>query len=202
MSDFKRMRIRGVELKWPRLDQCYRYDPMFKREDGGRGKSVPAAPEEQSAAWEVTLNLPEKRGKDLYSRCEAHFKARKPGEEFGGVWGYKEITGDELIMNFTVSKKGKNAKGKINEAPEVLDLNGQPLENRAIYSGSTGDVYFAMFPSLNPSAGKEGISLYLDKIVVINPIYGGDDYDDLDDEDGIPSGASSDPSDLEDEIPF
>jgi len=202
MSDFKRMRVQGVELKWPRLDQTYRYDPQFKKEDGTRGKNVPCEPGEDRASWSVVMNLDEKRGKALYAKCEEHFKARKPDEKFGDVWGYKEIQGDSLSMQFSVAKKGKNAKGKINDAPEVLDAQGAPLENRSIYSGSTGDVYFAIYPAFNPSAGSEGISLILDKIVVTNPVYGGDDYDDLDDG-GTPAGSKPGASnDYDDEIPF
>jgi hypothetical protein len=201
MSDFKRMRIKGVELKWPKLDQLYRYDPTFKREDGGRGKSVPAQADEERAEWSVTMSLPEKRGKALFAKCKEHFETRKPGEEFGGVWGYKELNGDDLILDYTASKKAKNSKGKYNEQPEVLDANDQPLANRSIYSGSTGDVYFAIFTAFNPSERKEGISIILDKVIVTNPIYGGGDYDDLDDEAPAPKSKSSS-TEYDDEIPF
>lgn len=201
MSDFKRMRITDVELKWPRLDQCYRFDPMFKKDDGTLGKNVPCQPGDDRAGWSVTMSLPEKRGKALYKKCEDHFKARKPDEEFGGVWGYKEITGEELRMDFTVGRKGKTAKGVINEAPTVVDVDGRPLENRAIYSGSRGDLYFAIFPSLNPSARKMGISLILDRVVVVDALYGGDDYDDLDETPGAASQQGSNPE-FDDEIPF
>ena len=188
-------------MSWPKLDKLYRYDPTFKHDDGRRGKSVPADIEEQGAAWSVTMRLPEKRGKALYNKCKEHFAASKPGEDFADVWGYKEVQGDELQFLFTVKRNGKTSKGKLNQAPLVLDANGDPLEDPAIYSGSTGDVYFKIFPSYNPSERKEGISLLLDKVVVTNPLYGGDDYDDIDD--GAPGSAPASKSDdYDDEIPF
>jgi hypothetical protein len=202
MSDFKRMRISGVELMWPRLDKLYRYDPTVKRDDGKRGGNVEATADEDRAQWSVTMKLPEKRGKLLYEKCKEHFKARKPDDEFGDVWGYKEVNGDELSMLFTVALKAKTAKGKYNEAPAVTDELGEDLPNKVIWSGSTADVYFTIYPAYNPSEKKEGISLRLERVVVTNPIYGGDDYDDLDETPSAAPAKGKVSDDYDDEIPF
>jgi hypothetical protein len=202
MSDFKPMRVPGVELLWPRLDKLYRFDPTHKREDGGRGANVPATADEDRANWSVTMKLPEKRGKLLYEKCKDHFKARKPDDDFGDVWGYKESAGDELNMLFTVTLKAKTSKGKFNEAPAVTDELGEDLLNKAIWSGSTADVYFKIYPAYNPSEKKEGISLMLDRVVVTNPIYGGDDYDDLDETPSAAATKGKVSDDYDDEIPF
>lgn len=206
MTEFKRMRMQMVELLYPRLDQLYRYDPTFKRDDGGRGKSVAATANEQGANWSVGINLDEKRGKLLYKKCEDHFKACKPDEKFGGVWGYKEINGDELRLVFTAKRNAKNAKGKENEAPGMdVDEAGNALPDRAIKSGSKGDVYFAMYPAFNPSAdggkGAEGISLYLSNLVVWDPQYGSNDFEDVD-ETPAASSAPKSSNQYDDEIPF
>ena len=52
-----------------------------------------------------------------------------------------------------------------------------------------------------PSERKEGISIILDKVIVTNPVYGGGDYDDLDDEAPAPKSKSSS-TEYDDEIPF
>lgn len=204
MSDFKQMRMRQVEFIYPRFDQLYRYDPTFKRDDGNRGKSVPATADELNANWSVGLNLDETRGKALYKKCEEHFKACQPDQKFGGVWGYKEVqTDDGLRLHFTIKRKAKNAKGQLNDAPSIdADAMGNSLENLSIRSGSKGDAYFAIHPAFNPSAnggkGAEGISLYFSSLVVWEPQYGSDDFEDVD---GVTSQLDVDHP-FDDEIPF
>ena len=204
MSDFKRMRMQQVEFIYPRFDQLYRYDPTFKREDGGKGKSVPATADEMNANWSVGLLLDETRGKALYKKCEEHFKACQPDEKFAGIWGYKELeTDDGLRMIFRIKRNAKNAKGKLNDPPSVdADEMGNPLTDLSISKGSKGDAYFAMHPAFNPSAnggkGGEGISLYFSSLVVWDPQYGSQDFEDVD---GVSRPPKTDQI-FDDEIPF
>jgi len=204
MSDFKPFRVQQVEFIYPRFDQLYRYDPTFKRDNGKRGKSVPANADEPNANWSVGLNLDEKRGKALYKKCEEHFKACQPDQKFGGVWGYKEVqTDDGLRLHFTIKRKAKNKRGEYVEAPAIqADAKGNSLENLSIRSGSKGDAYFGMHPAFNSrendGKGAEGISLYFQRLVVWDPQYGSEDFEDLD---GVASTLDVDLP-FDDEVPF
>ena len=78
MSDFKEHLLTGVELSNPRLNQIYRYDPQFKREDGGMGKSIPANADELKAGWAVGIVMEKAEATEFWNVAKAHFKDRMP----------------------------------------------------------------------------------------------------------------------------
>ena len=62
-------------------------------------------------------------------------------------------------MQFSVAKKGKNTKGKINEAPEVLDAQGAPWRTARSILARLATCISRSFQRSTPALGVKGISL-------------------------------------------
>ena len=122
MSDFKEHLLTGVEYSNPRLNQIYRYDPQFKREDGGMGKSIPATADEHNAGWAVGIVMDKAEATEFWNVAKAHFKERMPKEKFAAIHSYRDL--DDGRIRFTAKR---NAKSKIKNAIWVFDL---PIKNQ------------------------------------------------------------------------
>ena len=199
MSDFKKIKISNVEFKYPRLDKLYRYDATIKNEETGKmGKSVASEPDEQGSNWSCGFHLPKERSTALWDKCVAHFRDRQGSKiEFKTIAGSKEQEDGSIV--FRAKRNAKNKKGQLSEQPKILNGNGKELENKAILSGSRGNITVGIFPANNPNAGGMGISMWLLNVEVTDPQYGYDDAEDLDD---VNPEVGLITDDFDDEIPF
>ena len=164
--DFMSFNVRGVEFMYPKLDSTYRYIAAEKRSD----KCAQTA---QGAKWSVTFAPSKAEGEALLETLKKHYAecrvrdAKRPA--FGRVFGSKVL--DDGRISFSASRNGQNARDELNPAPEVVDAKTLPLENRAIWTGSTGNLILSAVPQTDPD-GVGGIKLLLTKVQVVNPVYG------------------------------
>lgn len=211
---FKKIVLKDVELQYPRLDATYRFNSQEQR-------SEQCSPSAQGAAWSVSWTLSHEDAKALHTDLVAHYNECKSRDTtlpaFSKVFGMKKL--DSGIVSFRAKKNGTNRKGEQNVGPTVIGGDKQPLADRAIWSGSKGTLRFIAFPSKSPQ-GEGGISLLLDAVQVLEPVYGDaggmDDFELIgsapaapaDDPFGLPpiqetpKPAPAAAFDMEDEIPF
>ena len=164
--DFMSFNVRGVEFMYPKLDSTYRYISAESRSD----KCAQNAP---GAKWSITFAPSKADGEALLETLKKHYEecrvrdAKRP--VFGRVFGSKVL--DDGRISFSASRNGLSTKGEPNAAPEVVDAKTLPLENRAIWTGSTGNLILSAVPQTDPK-GVGGIKLLLTKVQVVNPVYG------------------------------
>ncbi len=172
---FKKIMIRNVEFKWPRLNATYRYNSAEKR-------SEEAAPTAQGAAYSINWEMGEQEAKKLYSELKAHYEAHK-SEPFQKVFGMKKLENGNY--EFKAKRNGVNSQGTLNKKPEVIDGMKKALADVAFWSGSKGNIQVSAYPSQNPQTNppENGISLLIQKVQVTHAVYG----DDLDDFDEVPT---------------
>ena len=177
---FKKIVLKDIELAYPRLDATYRYNSQEQR-------SEQCNPSAQGAAWSVNWTMTKEDATALYKDLSAHYAdCRKKDTtlpEFGTVFGMKKM--DNSLVSFRAKKNGTNRNGETNQPPIVIDAFKQPLQNKAIWTGSKGTLRVIAFPSKSPQ-GQGGISLLLDAVQVTDPVYGGDGLDDFDAAPGAP----------------
>lgn len=171
--DFLKIMVRDVEFHWPRLDQPYRYNNQTKRTE-------PCAASATNAGYSIAWDMPTAEGKSLYSELRAHYEACRGRNaklpEFGSVFGMKRD--DETgTVRFTAKKRAMSADGKINKPPRVVGPDLAELDEKAIWSGSRGDLRVLAFSVIDPD-GVGGISLLLDVVQVKEAVYGGDSIED------------------------
>ena len=203
---FKKVLLKDIEIQYPRLDNTYRFNSQEQR-------SEQCNPTAQGASWSVSWSMSHEAGKKLHDDLAAHYNECKARDttlpEFNKVFGMKK--NDNSTVTFRAKKNGTNRNGEANEPPIVIGADKQPLQNKAIWTGSKGTLRVIAFPSKSPQ-GEGGISLLLDAVQVIEPVYGGDGLDDFDqvapaaqdDPFGLPA-AQEKPApkdDLNDEIPW
>jgi hypothetical protein len=180
-----------VELKYPKLDQPYRFDSM-------KNTSTPCAPTAQNAAYSVAWVMSRDDAKVLYQLCKQHFTDRKAaGEkigEFSTVYGMKKQEDGTVI--FTAKRGAASKDGKVNDPPKVIGADLKPLADVRIWGGSKGKVRALAFPVHSPNDKSWGISLLLDTVQVTEPLYG-DAGGNLEDDFGPPAKASA-PADFDD----
>jgi hypothetical protein len=176
-----------VELKHPKLDQPYRFNPQAQRSD-------PCAATAQGAAYSVQWVMSRDDAKVLYKMCEQHFAERKAaGEKIGTfttVFGMKKQ--DDGTVSFTAKRNATKGDGTPATPPHVIGLDLQELPDKRIWSGSKGKIRALAFPTKNGTTGEHGISLMLDTVQVTEAVYGGDN---LADDFGPPQRAASTPAD-------
>lgn len=210
---FKKVLLKGIEFEYPRLDQTYRYNSVEK-------KSEKCNPTAQGAAWSTGWTMSAEDAKALYMELKAHYDFCKSRDttlpDMSTVFGMKKL--DSGLVSFRAKKNGTNRSGEANTPPTVIGADKQPLENKAIWNGSKGTLRCVAFPSKSPQ-GEGGISLLLDAVQVLEPIYGGDGLDDFDmvtplgkaqDDDPFglppvqeqPKAAPAKMDEFEDDIPF
>lgn len=178
-EDFKDFMFKRVELQYPRLKDTFRYNSAAK-------KSEPCAPGAANAAWSVVVKLPKAEAKQYYADMKAHYEAcRKRNSklpEFTKVFGMKKDE-ENGTVTFEAKKKGMNAAGAVNKPPTVIDSskNAWPSDKLDFWSGSIGTVRMRAFPTVDPD-GEGGISLLLDVVQVLKPVYGGANLDGFDED--------------------
>ena len=209
---FKKVLLKDIDLAYPRLDNTHRYNSADQR-------SEPCNPTAQGAAWSVSWSMSHEAAAKLHGELKAHYEECRKRDTtlpaFDKVFGMKKL--DNGLVSFRAKKNGTNRSGEANQPPTVIGADKQPLENKAIWTGSRGTLRVIAFPSKSPQ-GEGGISLLLDAVQVIEPVYGGDGLDDFDsytpatapandDPFGLPPVQESKPApsiadELSDEIPF
>lgn len=211
---FKKVLLKDIEIQYPRLDNTYRFNSQEQR-------SEPCSPTAQGAAWSVSWAMSHEDAKSLHSDLAAHYNECKSRDTtlpaFSKIFGMKKQ--ENSTVTFRAKKNGTNRNGDANQPPTVIGADKQPLADKAIWTGSKGTLRVIAFPSKSPQ-GEGGISLLLDAVQVIEPVYGGDGLDDFDQIAPVSKPAADDPFglppiesqpapatasqalDLDDEIPF
>ena len=163
---FKKILVKDVELQYPRLDATYRFNSQEQR-------SEPCSPSAQGASWSVSWTLSHEDAKALHADLSAHYNECKARDTtlpaFSKVFGMKKL--DNGLVSFRAKKNGTNRAGDQNTGPMVIGADKQPLADKAIWSGSKGTMRIIAFPSKSPQ-GEGGVSLLLDAVQVLEPIYG------------------------------
>mgnify|MGYP003150391118 CR=1 FL=1 len=177
--DFKKFVFKDVTFAWPRLDQPYRYNPTTE-------KSEPCPVNAQGASYSLAFTMPNDKAAEVFAEMKAHYaecrfrNAKLP--EFSTVFGVKRLKDDQGnetgMAQFTAKKNAMSNDGKENKMPVVVGADHKPLEDRAIWGGSTGHVRVLAFPSTNPQDKSGGVTLLLDAVVVTKAEYGGDNLED------------------------
>lgn len=168
-SDFLKVMISDVPFFWPRLDQPYRYNNAEKRTEA-------CAPTVTGAGYSIAWDMPMSEARDLFSALKKHYNETRERNrklpEFAQVFGMKK---DEAAgtVRFTAKKRAVSNDGKINKPPTVIDHALKPLDDKAIWSNSRGNLRVLAFAATDPE-GKGGISLLLDVVQVVDAVYGGD----------------------------
>ena len=177
MSEFKDVLIRNVIFQWPRLDSGY----VYKKEIEKSEKVSESAP---NAEWSISFIVSHEEGQDLWKQAIAHFneckKINSKLGKFGTIHGMKKQ--DDGTVQFTARKRCVTTKGTPSQPIKVIDGAKQPLADLSIWSGSTGNIKFAMLPTFNPNAEQWGIKLLLSAVQVIEAKYAdqSDDFDAVD----------------------
>lgn len=178
-EDFLDIMMKGVELQFPRLKDCYRFNSATK-------KSEPCAQNVTNAAWSAGMKMPKDRAKEFYAQMKAHYEAcasrNKKLPAFTKVFGMKKDD-EHGTVTFEAKKKGVTGEGKINKPVTVIDNLKQPFpgDKLEFWSGTTANVRVRAFPTVDPE-GKGGISLLLDVVQVLKPVYGSANLDGFEEE--------------------
>jgi hypothetical protein len=173
-ADFLKILIKDVTFHWPRLDQPYRYNSKEKRNEA-------CAATVTGAAYSISFDMPAEEAKKLRASLKEHYSASRtrnsdlPG--FKAVFGAKPVP-EKGLVRFTAKKRAVSNKGELNKPPVVIDGLKQPMTEKNIWSGSTGNLRLLAFATTD-AEGEGGISLLLDTVQVVNAVYGGDNLDDF-----------------------
>ena len=195
-EDFLKIVVKDVTFHWPRLDQPYRYNSQEKRTE-------PCAPTVQGAGWSIAWDMPATDARKMWDALAAHYAKCQQNNrklpEFSEVFGVKKNDDGESVR-FTAKKRAVSAAGTENKPPRVIgaDMKDMPTDERAIWSGSRGNLRVLAFPVTDPD-GKGGISLLLDAVQVIEAVYGGDSLEE--DFGPVETAKSRDPFGDEPEVP-
>lgn len=174
-SDFLKVMIKDVELRWPRLDQPYRYNAQDK-------KTEACAATAPNAGYSVSWDMPIDKAKELFGVLKTHYATSQAGNAklptFSKVFG---MVKDEAAgtCRFTAKKRAMSDAGKVNTPPTVIDGQKAELADKAIWTGSKGNLRVLAFAARDPD-GVGGISLLLDVVQVVEASYGGTGLDDFD----------------------
>lgn len=173
-TDFLKVLVKDTTFHWPRLDQPYRYNSQEKRTEA-------CAPTVTGAGYSIAFDVTMAEAKELHKMLKAHYNETRARNsklpEFSTVFGMKK---DEAAgtVRFTAKKRAVSNSGELNKPPVIIDGRKQPLVEKNIWSGSTGNLRLLAFAATDPD-GKGGISLLLDTVQVVNAVYGGDNLDDF-----------------------
>lgn len=173
-TDFFKVLVKDTTFHWPRLDQPYRYNSQEKRTEA-------CAPNVTGAGYSIAFDVTMAEAKALHGMLKTHYNESRARNsklpEFSTVFGMKK---DEAAgtVRFTAKKRAVSNSGELNKPPVVIDGYKKPLEEKNIWSGSTGNLRLLAFAATDPD-GKGGISLLLDTVQVVNAVYGGDNLDDF-----------------------
>jgi hypothetical protein len=173
-TDFLKVLVKDTTFHWPRLDQPYRYNSQEKRTES-------CAPTVTGAGYSIAFDVTTAEAKELHGLLKSHYNATRARNsklpEFSTVFGMKRDDAAGTVR-FTAKKRAVSNSGEINKPPVVIDGHKRPLDEKNIWSGSTGNLRLLAFAATDPD-GKGGISLLLDTVQVVNAVYGGDNLDDF-----------------------
>ena len=173
-NDFKKIILKNMELQWPRLDQPYRFNERDKQ-------SEPCAPTAPQAAYSVGFIMSVEDAKAFKAGLVAHYNECKANNkklpDFGSIFGAK-LDEEHNIVRFSAKKNAMSRDGNPNKVPTIVGPDQKDLEDKAIWSGSTGHLRLLAFPATNPTTGEGGISLMLDAVQVTDAVYGSDNLED------------------------
>lgn len=186
-DDFKDFMFKHVELMFPRLKDTYRFNTATQ-------KSEQCPPNVNGAAWSVGMKMPKAAAKEFYTQMKAHYEAcqsrNKEMLPFFTVFGMKK-NDEEGTVVFEAKKRGVTGQGKANKRPNVIDNLKQPWpeEKLDFWSGTTGNVRVRAFPTTSPATkehpkGQGGISLLIDIVQVLKPVFGSTNLDGFEEEEG------------------
>lgn len=178
MSRFKTYYTPVVDLMYPRLSVTEKWDNAQRKfticDQSDQGAywscSFVLSDADRAAMWEVgaahyqaltqELNLPPiSQGASLF-RSEQQHKDPE-GNFLQGQWIYK------------AARKTFNAQGHPSKRPIVLNGMNQPIDRVDFWSGSKGRLCITMLPTVDPKTNTGGMRLFLDKVQLLDPIYGG-----------------------------
>ena len=172
-SEFKKVMIKDVQLVYPRLDQTYQYDNI-------NGGSKPCVATAGGAKWSVSFVVSSEKAQQLWKEAQAWFaecKSLNPtklsDKQFKTIFGMKKR--DDGTVLFRAQRKGANNEGKENKPPKVMDWNMEELKDKAIWTGSVGNIRMWAYPNNSPNTGEWGISYWLDTVQVYKPEYGSEE---------------------------
>lgn len=172
--DFKPIYLPNLTLLYPRLKETFRYNAVEK-------KSEPCQPTVTNAAWSLSWEMPNDEAKKLFADLKTHYAdcatRNKKLPEFSKVFGMA-IDKEKGTTTFRAKKNGTSAAGKVNKPPTVIDHRKQPVDDLDFWSGTTANIRVIAFPATDPD-GMGGISMLIDVVQVINPIYGGANLDEF-----------------------
>lgn len=178
-DDFKDFIFKHVELQFPRLKDTYRFNSATK-------KSEPCGQNVTNAAWSAGMKMPKDKAKEFFVQMKAHYEAcrerNKKLPAFSKVFGMKKDD-ENGTVTFEAKKKGVTGEGKPNKRVTVIDnlKNPFPEDKLEFWSGTTANVRVRAFPTVDPD-GNGGISLLLDVVQVLRPVYGTANLDGFDEE--------------------
>ena len=167
-TEFMKIMVKDAEMLWPRLDQPYRYNAQEKKSEACPATATNAG---YSIAWVMTSD----EAKGLFQTLRTHYNAQRELNrklpEFKQVFGMKKL--EDGTVHFTAKKRAVSGQGKLNKPPVVVGPDLKDLADKAIWSGSRGNIRVQAFPTTDPD-GAGGVSLLLDAVQVVEAKYGGD----------------------------
>lgn len=168
------------------------------------GRSEQCSTETPGAGWSLVVTLSADEDERLHGLMTKHFKSVAQRDsrlgEYSGIHS-RRVTDDGSIQ-VTIRKKCKTAKGKSNLEPAIVDTQRKPVDNRAFRGGSKVNVMCSALPTNSPASGKWGMSLFLEAVQLIEPVYMDGGVDDFPDLSGSTDPVTSAYDDFNDEIPF
>ena len=120
--------------------------------------------------------------------------------EYSGIHSRRVL--DDGSIQITIRKKCKTAKGKANLEPAIVDTQRKAVENRAFRGGSKVNVMCSALPTNSPASGKWGMSLFLEAVQLVEPVYMDGGVNDFPDLSGSTDPVTSAYDDFNDAIPF
>lgn len=167
-----------VTLQFPRISVSESYDSMQRK--------YTVVPETtRGAFWACSFVLNDEQRAEMWSVGRAHYEAMRQQEKlpelgpndklFRSEQPYKDPEGNILPGQwiYKATKNCQNANGEQTKAPQVLNGNRQPVTATDFWGGSTGRLKFSMLCTVDPKTGGGGIRMLLDKVQLIDPVYGG-----------------------------
>lgn len=176
--DFKKIVTGEVELRFPRLDQTYRFNNAAKATEA-------CPPTAQNAAWSTGFALPMNEAKALKAELIEHYnqcrERNRKLPEFSKVFGSKVILDDEgnktNFVHFSAKRNAVTGAGKAARQPSIVGVDLQPFDAARLWTGTIGRLRMNAVPTTDPD-GFGGVSLLLDAVQIIKPEYGGDNLED------------------------
>jgi hypothetical protein len=150
----------GVEALYPRINRTYRFDATENR-------TVPCAPTDNNACYELRFKFSEPEAKALYKKMKAYWLANKKDE-----WPDKlplpfEVSEDDEGVYIGKARKKGAYDAELTTPPAVYDAGNNLIKDKdfLLTTGSIINIGVTMVPYLMPSS--YGVSLRLNAVQVL-----------------------------------